>query len=721
MIYTEDFFALGSPFPNDNVVQLVDSYTKENVNFQKTTTWHDGSPMASNLADGIIYRKKGADFYVDIDWLCNRTVYVKRFGALGDGVTNDAPAIRRMIDFLPEKDFIVVFENAKYLQGDGTYLPYDIEDGIYHNVDNDTEIGTPIFYSFKNKSDFTIYGNGALIMAHPDNAPIANTRGFEFLGCQNFKVINLNYDGSKDTRKPNGGDPSGYNNQSGFKISSSKKYEFVDCRSDNTCMDGFTITSDELFNNPPVNDWNEDGILRNCHSDNSYRQGCSVVNSKRFKIVGGSYTNTGKTYGTSPKDGIDIEEGTMSNFGRGSSDTVVEGVLFENNLGDGLALHYGTHDATVTKCVFKNNSFTVAPDPLALTCNNTIYNNNLYDSIVRLSGGGDHFFGNKIYLSSTFDFNLLIDCEYAHYKNNKCRETLVYDNYISRDAGTTPIANGVKGSVIIGNHKDGVKVYNNTFQNLASKDNFFFIFGDQDRQLEFYDNTFRNTDEFVINAPVDPSLIYTNIEAFFKKAYNNKIEIEGIPPMVSVAERAKGDKLVKSFTVERIPSGKYIDVTFDALTSNFDARDLFVQVTTRGYWYDADSTNLKKEIMSVSDVKPISYTGTLDDFKKLPVSTGIYTKNNKSTITFKQSEADAVNNPNYWNLDIVIEVLGKYTDDFPVNISAYYDTNTQPLIINLPIAKSENQSDSTAIDVTSLRNDFNSLLLKLKDSGVMKQ
>ncbi|NML70752.1 right-handed parallel beta-helix repeat-containing protein [Chryseobacterium sp. RP-3-3] len=719
MIYTEDFFGLGSPFPNDNVVQLVDSYTKENVNFQKTTTWHDGSPMASNLADGIIYRKKGADFYVDIDWLCNRTVYVKRFGALGDGVTNDAPAIRRMIDFLPEKDFIVVFENAKYLQGDGTYDRYKLDaKGFYSGL---VDIGTPIFYSFKDKSDFTIYGNGALIMAHPDNAPIANTRGFEFLRCQNFKVINLNYDGSKDTRKPNGGDPSGYNNQSGFKISSSKKYEFVDCRSDNTCMDGFTITSDELFNNPPVNDWNEDGILRNCHSDNSYRQGCSVVNSKRFKIVGGSYTNTGKTYGTSPKDGIDIEEGTMSNFGRGSSDTVVEGVLLENNLGDGLALHYGTHDATVTKCVFKNNHFAVAPDILALSCNNTIYNNNFYDSQIWLGGGGEHFFGNKIYLSPTFDFTLSIDCHYAHYKNNKCRETLVYDNYISRDAGTTPIANGVKGSVIIGNHKDGVKVYNNTFQNLASKDNFFFIFGDQDRQLEFYDNTFRNTDEFVINAPINPSLIYTNIEAFFKKAYNNKIEIEGISPMVSVAERAKGDKLIKSFTVERIPSGKYIDITFDALTSNFDARDLFVQVTTRGYWYDADSTNLKKEIMSVSDVKPISYTGTLDDFKKLPVSTGVYTKNNKSTITFKQSEADAVNNPNYWNLDIVIEVLGKYTDDFPVNISAYYDTNTQPLIINLPIAKSENQSDSIAIDVTSLRNDFNSLLLKLKDSGVMKQ
>jgi hypothetical protein len=719
MIYTEDFFALGSTIPNDNVVQLVDSYTNENVNFQKTTTWHDGSPMTSNLADGIIYREKGADFYVDVDWFCNRTIYVKRFGALGDGITNDAPAIRRMIDFLPEKDFIIVFENAKYLQGDGTYPKYQLDnDGFYCGL---VDIGTPIFYSFKDKSDFTIYGNGALIIAHPDNAPIANTRGFEFLRCQNFKIINLNYDGSKNTREPNGGDPVHYNNQSGFKISSSKKYEFVDCRSDNTCMDGFTIISDEIFEQIPTNNWNEDGILRNCHADNSYRQGCSVVDSKRIKILGGSYTNTGKTYGTSPKDGIDIEEGFMSDFGRGSSDTIVEGVLFENNLGDGLALHLGTHDATVTKCVFKNNSFAVAPDSLALSCNNTIYNNNLYDSQVRLSGGGEHFFGNKIYLSPTFDFNLMINCEYDHYKNNKCRETLIYDNYISRDAGNTVILNGVSGSVIIGNYKDGVKVYKNTFQNLASKDNFFFLFGDQDRQLEFYDNTFRSTDEFVINAPIDLSLTYTNIEAFFKKAYNNKIEIEGLSPMVSVAERAKGDKLVKSFTVERIPSGKYIDITFDSLTSNFDARDLFVKITTKGYWYAADSTNLKTEIMSILDVKPISYTGTVDDFKKLPVSTGVYIKNNKSTITFKQSEEDAINNTNYWNLDIVIEVLGKYTDNFPMNISDYYDTNSQPLIINLPITKSENQSDSTAIDVTSLRNDFNSLLLKLKNSGVMKQ
>lgn len=718
MIYTEDFFAQGSTYPNNDLVQLVDSYTNENVNFKKVILWHDGSAMTPGKADGIIYRQRGSEYYADVEWLTNRTVYVKRFGAVGDGITNDAPAIRRMIDFLPANDFNVVFENATYLQGDGTYPQYELDkEGFYTG---DVEIGTPIFFSFENQSNFTIYGNGALILAHPDNSPIANTRGFEFLRCKNFKVINLNYDGSKNTRQPNGADPSGYNNQSGFKISSSKKYEFTDCRSDNTCMDGFTITSDDLFITIPVENWNEDGILRNCHADNSYRQGCSIVNSKRVKILGGSYTNTGKTYGTSPMDGIDIEEGYLSVFGRGSSDAVIEGVLFEDNLGDGLALHVGTHEATVTQCIFKNNAFAVAPDKDGLSCNNTIYNNNLYDSKIRLSGGGEHFFGNKIYLTPTAEFQFSIDCEYEHYKNHKCRETLVYDNYISREAGKNPITKDVIGNLTIGNNKHGVKVYQNTFQNLASKGNFLFFFGDLDRQVEFYDNIFRHTDEFISNTNFNPANIYyTNLEPFFKKAYNNKIEIEGMPPMVSVAHRAKGDKLIKSFTLKRIPSGKYIDITFDNFTSDFDARDLYVKITTKGYWYDNDSTNVKEEIISVSNVNPISYTGALDDFKKLPISTGVYTKNNKSTITFRQSDDDMLTN-SLWDLDIVVEVLGKYTTGFPLNISDYYDTNSQTFITNIPITKSQNQTDSSATDIATLRNDFNSLLLKLKTSGVMK-
>ncbi|WP_370900289.1 hypothetical protein [Chryseobacterium gossypii] len=710
MIYTEDFFAVGSTFPSDDLVQLVDSYTLENVNFKKIQS-------GTANPDGIIYRSKGNDLYVDIDWLTNRTVYARRFGAKGDGVTNDAPAIRRMINFLPASNFIIVFENATYLQGDSTYDRYGIVNGKYSGDEN---IGTPIFFSFENKSDFIIYGNGALVKAHQNNAPINNARGFEFLRCNNFRVQDLNYDGSKSTRMPNGGDDYPYNNQSGFKISSSKKWEFINCRSNNTCMDGFIITSDDIFHPIGLNNWNEDGILRNCHADNSYRQGCSILDTRRMKIIGGSYTNSGKTYGTAPKNGIDIEEGDLSpyGFGRGSSDTVIDGALFADNLGDGLALHVGTHDAVVTNCVFKNNPFFVAPDEFALSCNNTIYNNNFYDSNIRLCGGGEHFYGNRVYLSPTYSFNFNLENEYPHYLNKKCRETLIYDNYIYRDAGTGFIGD-VVGAVIIGQYKNGIRFFSNTFINFASIASFLYIYGSEDRSVEFHDNVFHNTEEFNTNTNLNSNNIYyTNAEAYLKKAYNNKIEITGMRPMVSVAGRTKGDKLVKSFKHERIPSGKFIDITFDNITSDFGASDLYLKITTSGYWFQDDSTQLKTEIMSLSDVKPITYTGTLNDFKKLPVSTGLYIKNNKATVTFAQSNFD--NNNLLWTLDIVVEVLGRYTDDFTINISDYYDANSQPMITETPITKSISQADSSAVDIATLRSDFNNLLSKLKNAGIMQ-
>nr|WP_315031209.1 right-handed parallel beta-helix repeat-containing protein [uncultured Chryseobacterium sp.] len=720
MIYTEDFFASGSAFPNDSLVQLVDSFTDENVNFKKINTWYDGTTMTPAKADGIIYRQKGSDYYADIDWLANRTVYVKRFGAKGDGINNDAPAIRRMISFLPPRDFIVVFENAKYMQGDGTFKERyrwgKDEKTKADIVIGDLNMGPEIFFSFTDKSDFIIYGNGAVIKAHPDNPPIINMRGFEFIRCKNFKIENLNYDGSKNDRKPDLGDPDQYNNQSGFKISSSQRYELLDCSSDNCCMDGFFISSDELFAIPKTNNWNEDGVLRNCHADNNYRQGSSIVNSKRFKVIGGSYTNTGKTYGTSPEAGIDIEEGNMSDFGRGSIDTVIDGVLFEDNNNAGLSLHLGTLGANVTNCTFKNNSLFTAPDPAALSCNNTIFNNNFYDSPAHLRAGGEHFYGNRFYLSPEYSFQFHVISENPHFKNKKCRETLVYNNYIHRDPGKKPFGQ-VAGSLTIGNYKDGVKVFNNIFVNLASKDNFLFIHGPQDKTLEFYDNTFQCTDEFIAHSPLT-GLIYTNIERFFKNAYNNKMEIPGISPMVSTVKKAQADKLIRSFTLPDIPKNKFVDITFDNIGSSFEARDLYLKVTTKGYWYDMDSTQVKEEMISLSDVKPISYSGTSDEFKRLPVSTGIYIKNNKATLTFGQSSSDTANQK--WSLDIVIEVLGGYTDNFPVTISDPYDTNTQPLIINPPITKSVSQNSSTANDIVDLRNDFNNLLSKLKNAGVMQ-
>ncbi|ROI01346.1 MULTISPECIES: right-handed parallel beta-helix repeat-containing protein [unclassified Chryseobacterium] len=99
MIYTEDFFAPGSTYPNDNLVQLVDSFTNENINFIKTITWLDGTSMTDSHVDGIIYRKKGADYYVHSSVPAGTSLSAGTFGVKADGQTDDSDALQKAFSF----------------------------------------------------------------------------------------------------------------------------------------------------------------------------------------------------------------------------------------------------------------------------------------------------------------------------------------------------------------------------------------------------------------------------------------------------------------------------------------------------------------------------------------------------------------------------------------------------------------------------------------------
>ncbi|MCQ9639883.1 hypothetical protein MP478_10855 [Chryseobacterium sp. WG14] len=103
MIYTEDFFTQNSPYPNDDLVQLVDNLTKENVNYKKVTVWMNGTPINSsneaNLIDGKIYRKKGTDYYVNTLILSGSELNAGLFGVKADGITDDSDALQKAFDF----------------------------------------------------------------------------------------------------------------------------------------------------------------------------------------------------------------------------------------------------------------------------------------------------------------------------------------------------------------------------------------------------------------------------------------------------------------------------------------------------------------------------------------------------------------------------------------------------------------------------------------------
>lgn len=133
MIYTEEFFATNSTYPNDDLVQLVDSFTNENVNFKITTSWRN-EPMSDLRVDGIIYRKKGSVYYKRV-YMGN--INVRWFGAKGDNVSDDTLAFvkaRNLINSfgggeidVPDgnyrlKDFVIdqsriVFKGTQYLSG----------------------------------------------------------------------------------------------------------------------------------------------------------------------------------------------------------------------------------------------------------------------------------------------------------------------------------------------------------------------------------------------------------------------------------------------------------------------------------------------------------------------------------------------------------------------------------------------------------------------------
>lgn len=105
MVYTDEYFECESSAPEQRLVTLIDSYTKECVNYEETTVWYDGTVMDDSKVDGVIYRKKGIKYYarqygskLDVRW----------FGAKCDGVTNDYPAIMKAISFANNNQSIYI-------------------------------------------------------------------------------------------------------------------------------------------------------------------------------------------------------------------------------------------------------------------------------------------------------------------------------------------------------------------------------------------------------------------------------------------------------------------------------------------------------------------------------------------------------------------------------------------------------------------------------------
>ena len=62
-----------------NVIKRIDKVTNIDVNYIKTTKWHDGSAIDDRKVDGVIYQKYGNDYRVKADFLSYKTVDISSY------------------------------------------------------------------------------------------------------------------------------------------------------------------------------------------------------------------------------------------------------------------------------------------------------------------------------------------------------------------------------------------------------------------------------------------------------------------------------------------------------------------------------------------------------------------------------------------------------------------------------------------------------------------
>ncbi|WP_207495081.1 glycosyl hydrolase family 28-related protein [Aridibaculum aurantiacum] len=102
---------------------LVDDFTGEPVSYTRVTKWIDGTAMNDSKVDGVIFRKRGNEYYQRNT--TNSDINVKWFGARGDGVTDDTKAITDAISFSSAASQIDVHTRSRVLNlifPAGTYI-----------------------------------------------------------------------------------------------------------------------------------------------------------------------------------------------------------------------------------------------------------------------------------------------------------------------------------------------------------------------------------------------------------------------------------------------------------------------------------------------------------------------------------------------------------------------------------------------------------------------
>jgi len=225
---------------------------------------------------------------------------VSRFGASGDGKTDDTAPIQSALNYLKKHGGTLSFEVRR------TYI---------------------VSQSLKivGAEGFKLDGNGATIRM-ADGVPVKSGYSILFIaGSNHFAIVELTVDGNRANRSP--AEVPAHN----IHIKGSHDFSFSEVDSVNAVVDGFYLQASDPAD---PSTYTRNGLFLNSRADNGFRQGMSIINGHNIQMIGGAYTNA---HGTKPAAGIDVEANPGTAI-PGNHNILIRGVTLAGNDGYGVQL-----------------------------------------------------------------------------------------------------------------------------------------------------------------------------------------------------------------------------------------------------------------------------------------------------------------------------------------------------------------------------------------------
>lgn len=319
---------------NDNQLVQTLGYTTEGIGANlyrydaSSTATIDGGFVQPGIGGTLSFSgstfngTSGTGRFIAVD---QSKIIPSRFGVVG--AADDTNTLLRCVNALADGATIFLDKNQTYLLDD-----------------NGAAYAT---LTFSGLSNIQIEGNGATIKAKNGMSADNGTNLLYFVTCDHVMIRNLIVDGNRDNRSPSG-EKTTYN----LNFEDCDYFTLENVASINSCIDGFYLNSTDI-DDPTT--YCTNFVMTNCHANNNWRQGMSIINAYNVSVIGGEFTNTN---GTAPQAGIDIEanSATSTSGEKVNKSIHIKGARFYGNAGTGIVCSAQNQAGiTIEGCEFYDN------------------------------------------------------------------------------------------------------------------------------------------------------------------------------------------------------------------------------------------------------------------------------------------------------------------------------------------------------------------------------